>query len=74
MKFKVPLHSRAESLFGKLDANSRNRITDELRELEDFPKTKLDIIKIAGEEDTFRLRLGKYRALFKKNMYPSTLR
>ncbi len=65
MKFKVLLHRKAESVLGKLDANSRKRITDKLRELEDFPSTKLDIVKIAGEEDTFRLRIGKYRALFK---------
>jgi len=26
---------------------------------------KLDIVKIAGEPDTFRLRIGDYRALFK---------
>jgi mRNA interferase RelE/StbE len=64
-KFKILLHRRAESFLGKLDAHKRNRIADKLRELEDFPATKLDIIKIAGEEDTFRLRIGKYRALFK---------
>lgn len=40
-------------------------MTDSLRELENFPNVKLDIIKIAGEENTFRLRLGKLRALFK---------
>jgi mRNA-degrading endonuclease RelE of RelBE toxin-antitoxin system len=57
----------------KLGANSRNRIIDELREFEDFPKTKLDLIKIAGEEDTSRLRVGKHRALFKKNLYPLNL-
>jgi len=26
---------------------------------------RLDVVKIAGEEKTFRLRIGKYRALFK---------
>jgi mRNA-degrading endonuclease RelE of RelBE toxin-antitoxin system len=59
MKFKVPLHRKVESVLGKLDASNRKRITDKLRELEDFPGTKLDIVKIAGEEDTFRLRIGK---------------
>jgi len=64
-KFKVLLHRRAESFLGKLDANKRNRIADKLKELEEFPGPKLDLTKIAGEEDTFRLRIGKYRALFK---------
>jgi mRNA-degrading endonuclease RelE of RelBE toxin-antitoxin system len=74
MKFKVPLQRRAESLLSKLDANNRNRITDELRDFEVFPKTKLDITKIASEGDTFRRRLWKYRTLFKRDIYPSTLR
>jgi len=26
---------------------------------------RLDVVKIAGEENTFRLRVGKYRVLFK---------
>lgn len=56
MKFKVLLHRKVESFLRKLDASSRKRITEKLRELEDFPSTKLDIVKIAGEEDTFRLR------------------
>jgi len=65
MKFRVLLHRKAESILVRLDANTKKRILERLRELEDFPGTKLDIVKIAGEEDTFRLRIGKYRALFK---------
>jgi len=33
--------------------------------MEDFPAIKLNVVKIAGETNTFRLRVGKYRALFK---------
>ena len=65
MKFKVLLHRKVKSFLVALDASIRKRIIERLRELEDFPSTKLDIVKIAGEEDTFRLRIGKYRALFK---------
>jgi mRNA interferase RelE/StbE len=65
MKFEVLLHRRVESVLGRLDASIRKRITDRLRELGEFPGTKLDTVKIAGEENTFRLRIGKYRALFK---------
>jgi mRNA interferase RelE/StbE len=65
MKSRVLLHRRVESFLKRLDAGSKKRIIGKLRELEDFPSTKLDIVKIAGEEDTFRLRIGKYRALFK---------
>jgi mRNA interferase RelE/StbE len=65
MKFKILLHRKAESSLVRLDASIRKHIVEGLRQLEDFPSTKLDIVKIAGEENTFRLRVGKYRALFK---------
>lgn len=65
MTFKVLLHKNASKFLGDLDAATRKRMTDRLRELEEFPSVRLDIVKIAGEEDTFRLRLGKLRALFK---------
>ncbi|MEM3527068.1 MAG: hypothetical protein QXI59_01920 [Candidatus Bathyarchaeia archaeon] len=38
---------------------------DNLKQLEDFPMVKLDIVKIAGEVNTFRLRVGSCRALLK---------
>jgi mRNA interferase RelE/StbE len=65
MRFRVLLHRKVESALVRLDARIRDRIIENLRQLEDFPSAKLDIVKIAGEEDTFRLRIGKYRALFK---------
>ncbi len=36
-----------------------------MRKLKDYPNIELDVVKIAGEKDTFRLRFGKFRALFK---------
>jgi len=56
MAFKVLLHKKASKFLEKLDAETRKRMTDSLRELENFPNVKLDILKIAGEEDAFRLR------------------
>jgi len=32
--------------------------------LVDFPDCNLDIIKIIGEDDTYRVRIGKIRVLF----------
>ncbi|MGP3667633.1 MAG: hypothetical protein ACKD6N_03420 [Candidatus Bathyarchaeota archaeon] len=40
-------------------------MVEKLKQLENFPVVKLDIVKIAGEANTFRLRVGKYRALLK---------
>lgn len=65
MSYRVLLHKRAAKYLQELDEETRNRIKEYLRELENFPKPKLDLIKLAGEENTFRARIGKYRALLK---------
>ena len=65
MKFRILLHKRADKFLGELKSEERKRIVDKLKQLEDFPAARLDIVKIAGEENTFRLRIGNYRALFK---------
>jgi len=65
MRFKILLHRRAFEFLRDLKSDERQRIIDELKQLEYFPAVRLDIVKIAGEADTFRLRVGKYRALFK---------
>jgi mRNA interferase RelE/StbE len=65
MKFRVLIHKRAYDFLKSLEIEDRQRIIDKLKQLEDFPAVRLDIIKIAGEADTFRLRVGNYRALFK---------
>ncbi|MBS7652909.1 type II toxin-antitoxin system RelE/ParE family toxin [Candidatus Bathyarchaeota archaeon] len=65
MKFKVFLHKKADEFLKRISLEDKQRIVDKLKQLEDFPAIKLDIVKIAGEANTFRLRVGKYRALFK---------
>ena len=65
MKFKILLHKKADKFLKELKPEEKKRIIDKLRQLEDFPVTRLEIVKIAGEENTFRLRVGNYRALFK---------
>lgn len=65
MKFRILLHKRADKFLGELKSEERKRIVDKLKQLEDFPAARLNIVKIAGEENTFRLRIGNYRALFK---------
>ncbi|MEM0253229.1 MAG: type II toxin-antitoxin system RelE/ParE family toxin [Candidatus Bathyarchaeia archaeon] len=65
MKFKVFLHKSADEFLKRISLEDKQRIVDKLKQLEDFPAIKLDIVKIAGEANTFRLRVGKYRALFK---------
>jgi mRNA interferase RelE/StbE len=65
MRFRILLHRRAYDFLKDLRPEDRQRIIDKLRQLEDFPSVRLDVVKVAGEADTFRLRVGNYRALFK---------
>ncbi len=65
MSFKILLNRKTASFLKGIEPHLRARIVKQLRTLEIFPKTRIDIVKVAGEEDTFRLRIGKYRALFK---------
>jgi len=65
MKFRILIHKRAYEFLKGLKPEEKQRIVDKLKQLEDFLTVRLDIVKIAGETDTFRLRAGNYRALFK---------
>jgi len=65
MKFRILLHRRAYEFLRDLKSDEKQHIIDKLKQLEDFPAVRLDIVKIVGEADTFRLTCGKYRALFK---------
>ena len=49
MKFRVLLHRRASELLKRLKPEDKRRIVDKLRQLEDFPAVRLNIVKIAGE-------------------------
>jgi mRNA-degrading endonuclease RelE of RelBE toxin-antitoxin system len=43
----------------------RERVKEGLRSLESFPSVGLDFVKVAGEDNVYRVRFGKFRALFK---------
>jgi mRNA-degrading endonuclease RelE of RelBE toxin-antitoxin system len=43
----------------------RERVKEGLGSLEGFPAVKLDLVKVSGESDVYRVRFGKFRALFK---------
>ncbi|MCX8184058.1 MAG: type II toxin-antitoxin system RelE/ParE family toxin [Crenarchaeota archaeon] len=65
MKFRVFLHKRARKFLEETRSRDKERIVEKLRKLEDFPEIELDVVKVVGEENTFRLRIGSYRALFR---------
>jgi len=50
-----------------IDRKIVNKILDKIKSLEKFGEERLDIVPIYGEENVYRLRIGKYRALFYVN-------
>ncbi len=45
MKFRVLLHKRADEFLKRISLEDKQRIVDKLKQLEDFPTVKLDIVK-----------------------------
>jgi len=64
MAYSVFLLPEAEKKLDKLPSGIKKRVEIQLKNLKDFPKVR-NCIKIQGRADTFRLRVGDYRALFK---------
>jgi mRNA-degrading endonuclease RelE of RelBE toxin-antitoxin system len=59
MKFRIFLHRRADKFLEGLMPEDKQRIVEKLRRLEGFPKTELDIVKVAGEEKHFQITRWK---------------
>jgi mRNA interferase RelE/StbE len=60
---QVLIHKRAQKKFQRLcDAELKERLKDAFGLLSN--PFSLDTIKIKGEENTYRSRIGKYRILF----------
>lgn len=63
MWYQVFIHKKIKKKFDRIrDQVLKNRLKDVFMLLSD--PFALDTIKIIGEEDTFRTRIGKYRILF----------
>ncbi|MBS7619913.1 hypothetical protein KEJ21_04615 [Candidatus Bathyarchaeota archaeon] len=51
MKFRVLLHKKADEFLKRISLGDKRRIVNKLKQLEDFPTVKFDIVKIAGEQE-----------------------
>ena len=66
-KFKVIAHRRVHKFIRKLkNENLKNAIKDTIAKLEDYPLVlrQIDVQKVKGLKQTFRIRIGKYRIIF----------
>lgn len=64
--FEIRFSKGAGKYLKKLDRTTKERIKKSLLELSENPyeSNQLNIKKLAGYEDSYRLRVGKYRALY----------
>lgn len=61
---KLLFHKKFSNKFRKLEKDERIRIHKRLLLLEKFPFIALDIKKLKGYKNTYRLRVGDYRIKF----------
>ena len=66
-KYKVFITKDVLKFLKSVDKNITERILNKIKQLENFREYHLDIVPIYGEENTYRLRIGKYRVLFYVN-------
>ena len=63
-KYEVLLEKRAVKQLQSLDDKTKSRVADALTTLEEGFSARLDIKKLKGFRDTFRLRVGGYRIFY----------
>ena len=62
----VIIEKRFIRKFRKINKEWRSRILEVLRRLEDGDVARLDIKKLKGYENIYRIRIGDFRIKFKK--------
>ena len=62
--FKVFVENKASKTLERLPKKLRDDITEKLKTLEDWFSYTLDIKKLKGYQNHYRLRIGKFRVLF----------
>lgn len=64
--YRLKQTRRFQKDYRKLETKEKNRITEKLSLLAAGRWEQLDILKLKGIEDCYRLRSGNYRVLFEK--------
>lgn len=63
MNYQVELAPAAKRQIRKLDTTNRKRILDALEKLSGDPRP-LGVVKLTGEENLYRIRVGTYRVIY----------
>ena len=72
--FVVRLGNKAEKQFKELETDIRTRVNQLFADLEQtpIPFKKYDVKKIKGENDSYRIRLSRFRVLYQIS-YPEKI-
>ncbi len=60
-KNKILIHKNALKFLESLDEKRRSKIKNSIEKLKFFPLVKMDVVKIKGFENSFRLKVGNIR-------------
>ncbi len=63
-KNKILIHKNALKFLESLDEKRRSKIKNAIEKLKFFPLVKMDVVKIKGFENSFRLKVGNIRVWF----------
>ncbi len=63
MRYELIIKPSAEKALDRLPRVARQRLVDAMRELREQPRP-VGALKLAGEENTYRLRVGDYRIVY----------
>ncbi len=64
MSFEIFISSKALKFIEKLTDKRKTLIYEKLDTLKDFPDLNMDIKKMKGMDNVYRIRIGKIRILF----------
>lgn len=63
--YSVTIRSKAEKHFARLPKNLQEKLAKKLKQLEKDPfQAGLDIKKLAGTQNCYRLRVGEFRIIY----------
>lgn len=63
MSYQIEITTRAAKQLKKLPEDIKISIEEKIQELANNPRPN-GVVKLEGEEDTYRVRVGKYRILY----------
>jgi mRNA interferase RelE/StbE len=63
MSYQIEITTRAAKQLKKLPEDIKISIEEKIQELSNNPRPN-GVVKLEGEEDTYRVRVGKYRILY----------